>query len=68
MMKLTKRNVASLVLRATVIAGFATFVGCESSTTVEDYVGVQTSAAYDPSVPVTVKSFTPTSGSVGQLW
>ena len=39
---------------------------CESSTTVEDYVGVSSSDPYDPSKPVTVSSFTPQSGSVGQ--
>ena len=69
-MKLTKQNRrASLVIMATVIGGFATMLlgSCgESSTTVEDYVGVQTSAAFDPSKPVTVSSFSPTSGSVGQ--
>ena len=43
-----------------------TLTGCESTTTVEDYVGTPSSAPYDPSAPVTVKSFTPTSGSVGQ--
>lgn len=64
-MILTKMKTTSLVLLSTVIAGF-TFSGCESSTTVEDYVGVQTSDPYDPSKPVTVKSFSPTSGSVGQ--
>ena len=55
----------SLVLFSTVLVGLAT-VGCESSTTVEDYVGVQTSDPYNPSKPVTVSSFNPTSGSVGQ--
>ena len=44
----------------------AVLSGCESSTTVEDYYGVQTSDPYDPSKPVTVTSFTPTKGSVGQ--
>ena len=66
-MNLTKKKrFTSLVLATAVLAGFATLSGCESSTTVEDYVGVQTSDPYDPSKPVTVSSFTPTSGSVGQ--
>lgn len=66
-MNLTKRKTfASLVLTTAVFAGFATLTGCESSTTVEDYVGVQSSDPYDPSRPVTISSFTPTSGSVGQ--
>ena len=50
---------------AAVLVGFAT-AGCESSTTVEDYYGVQPSAPFDPSKPVTITEFTPTSGSVGQ--
>ena len=68
-MNLTKRNsFTSLVVIATVIGGLAAAMSScsESSTTVEDYVGVQTSDPYDPSKPVTVSSFTPTSGSVGQ--
>ena len=68
-MNLTKRNsFTSLVVIATVIGGLAAAMSScsESSTTVEDYVGVQTSDPFDPSKPVTVSSFTPTSGSVGQ--
>lgn len=40
--------------------------GCESSTTAEDYQGVQSSAAFDPAKPVVITKFTPNSGSVGQ--
>ena len=41
--------------------------GCEeSSTTAEDYVGVQETVAYDPAKPVTITSFVPQSGGVGQ--
>lgn len=68
-MNLTKQNrFTSLVVIATVIAGFTTALSScqESSTTVEDYVGVQTSDPFDPSKPVTVSSFNPKSGSVGQ--
>ena len=64
-MILTKLKTTSLVILSTVFAGLAT-VSCESSTTVEDYVGVQSSDPYDPSKPVTVTKFTPTKGSVGQ--
>ena len=64
-MKLKKTTFSSLALITAVIAGFTTF-GCESSTTVEDYYGVQSSAPFDPSKPVTITEFTPTSGSVGQ--
>ena len=46
--------------------GLATFTGCDSSTTAEDYVGVQVTDPYDPSQPVTITSFVPTSGGVGQ--
>jgi len=60
-----KKTLTSLVLLLAVIAGFTT-TSCESSTTVEDYYGVQSSDPYDPSKPVTVSTFTPTSGSVGQ--
>ena len=63
--KLKAKQFTSLVFIAAVIAGFAT-VGCESSTTVEAYYGVQPSAPFDPSKPVTITEFTPTSGSVGQ--
>ncbi len=63
--KLKVKQFASLVLIAAVLVGFAT-TGCESSTTVEDYYGVQPSAPFDPSKPVTITEFTPTSGSVGQ--
>ena len=63
--KLKAKQFASLVFITTVFVGFAT-IGCESSTTVEDYYGVQPSAPFDPSKPVTITEFTPTSGSVGQ--
>ena len=46
--------------------GLATFTGCDSSTTAEDYVGVQVTDPYDPAQPVTITSFVPTSGGVGQ--
>ena len=68
-MNLTKqKRFTSLVIIATMVGVLAaTLSSCnESSTTVEDYVGVQTSDPYDPSKPVTVSSFNPTSGSVGQ--
>lgn len=55
-----------LVVITAIFAGLATLSCSESSTTVEDYVGVQSSDPYDPSKPVTVSSFTPNSGSVGQ--
>ena len=42
------------------------FVACDKGTTAEDYVGVQVTAPYDPSQPVTLTSFVPTSGGVGQ--
>lgn len=63
--KLKTKQFASLLLIVTVATGFATS-SCESSTTVEDYYGVQSSAAFDPTKPVTITDFTPTSGSVGQ--
>ena len=59
----TKTLTAAGILCCLIVAALAS---CESSTTVEDYYGVQTSAPYDPSKPVTVSSFTPTKGSVGQ--
>ena len=65
-MILTKRIITPLVLTATVLAGLATLSCSESSTTAQDYVGVQSSDPYDPSTPVTITSFTPESGSVGQ--
>ena len=66
-MNLTKKkSFTSLVITTAVLVGFTTFTGCESSTTVEDYYGVQTSEPYNPSKPVTVSSFNPTKGSVGQ--
>ena len=64
-MLLTKLKTTSLVILSTVFVGLAT-TSCESSATVEDYVGVQTSDPYDPSKPVTVTKFNPTKGSVGQ--
>ena len=64
-MKLKAKPFSSLALIAAVIVGIAA-VGCNSSTTVEDYYGVQSSAPFDPSKPVTITEFTPTSGSVGQ--
>lgn len=39
---------------------------CNDSTTVQDYVGVQSSDPYDPSKPVSISKFTPESGGVGQ--
>lgn len=63
--KLKRKQLWSLVLIAAVVGGLATG-SCESSTTVEDYYGVQSSAPFDPTKPVTITEFTPTSGSVGQ--
>ena len=63
--KLKTKQFSSLVLIAAVFVGFAA-VSCESSTTVEDYYGVQPSTPFDPTKPVTIAEFTPTSGSVGQ--
>ena len=60
--KLKVKQFASLVLIAAVLVGFAT-TGCESSTTVEDYYGVQPSAPFDPSKPVTITEFTPISAT-----
>ena len=65
-MILTKKTFTPLVLIVTVFVGLATQSCSESSTTAQDYVGVQSSDPYDPSRPVTINSFTPTSGSVGQ--
>ena len=66
-MKLTSIIRQPLVVMTAVFAGLAATISCsESSTTVEDYVGVRTSDPYDPSRPVTISRFTPTSGSVGQ--
>ena len=39
---------------------------CDKGTTAEDYVGVQVTEPHDPSQPVTITSFVPTSGGVGQ--
>ena len=39
---------------------------CNDSTTVQNYVGVQSSDPYDPSKPVSISEFTPESGGVGQ--
>ena len=66
-MRMEQRTKAfsSLALIVAVIVGLATS-GCQSSTTVEDYYGVQSSAPFDPSKPVVISEFTPTSGSVGQ--
>ena len=64
-MRLKSKAFSPLVLITAVLVGSAT-IGCESSTTVEDYYGVQSSAPFDPSKPVTITEFTPTSGSVGQ--
>ena len=41
-------------------------VACDKGTTAEDYVGVQVTSPYDPSQPVTLTSFVPTTGGVGQ--
>ena len=39
---------------------------CDKGTTAEDYVGVQVTEPHDPSQPVTITRFVPTSGGVGQ--
>jgi len=44
----------------------ALLASCDKGTTAEDYVGVQITTPYDPSAPVTLTSFVPTSGGVGQ--
>lgn len=65
-LKLKRKQLTSILLAATVVAVGAGIVSCESSTTAEDYQGVQTSAAFDPSKPVKISKFTPDRGSVGQ--
>ena len=65
-MKLKRKQLKSILLAVTLVAVGVGVVSCESSTTAEDYQGVQSSAAFDPSKPVVITRFTPTSGSVGQ--
>lgn len=65
-MKLKRKQLKSILLAATMVAVGFGVISCESSTTAEDYQGVQSSAAFDPSKPVVITQFTPTSGSVGQ--
>ena len=64
--KLKRKQLMSLMLAAALCGAGFSVVGCQSSTTVEDYYGVQTSAAFDPSKPVVITQFTPNKGSVGQ--
>ena len=65
-MKLKRKQLMFVVLAALLGASFGV-VSCESSTTAEDYQGVQSSAAFDPSQPVSITKITPDHGSVGQL-
>ena len=67
-MKLTRNSAHSLLLGLAIMAlGIVTLAGCDDgATTAEDYVGVQKTEPYDPSKPVTITSFTPSSGGVGQ--
>ena len=65
-MKLKRKQLKSILLAATMVAVGFGVISCESSTTAEDYQGVQSSAAFDPAKPVVITQFTPTSGSVGQ--
>ncbi|MCR5181235.1 MAG: IPT/TIG domain-containing protein [Bacteroidaceae bacterium] len=65
-MKLKRKQLKSILLGAAILGFGGCLAGCESSTTAEDYVGVQTSLAFDRTKPVTITQFTPTSGSVGQ--
>lgn len=51
---------------AALVTMSSVMLSCESSTTAEDYQGVQGSDAYDPSRPIVISDFTPKSGSVGQ--
>lgn len=54
-------------VKLTALLALVTFVAsCESSTTAEDYQGVQRSEAFDPSKPVTIQAIQPDKGSVGQ--
>ena len=64
--KLKRKQLMSLMLAAALCGTGFSVVGCQSSTTVEDYYGVQSSAAFDPSKPVVISQFTPNKGSVGQ--
>lgn len=64
--KLKRKQLMSLMLAAALCGTGFSVVGCQSSTTVEDYYGVQNSAAFDPSKPVVISQFTPNKGSVGQ--
>jgi len=41
-------------------------VGCDSSSSIEDFIGVKKTVAYDPSKPVTISDFTPHEGAQGQ--
>ena len=51
-----------------VVASLAllTLTSCKDTANIEDYVGVHKSDPYDPSKPVTISSFTPESGGLGQ--
>ena len=50
------------------VVSFALFTltSCDSTSNIEDYVGVRKTDPYDPSKPVTISSFTPESGGLGQ--
>lgn len=50
------------------VASFALFTltSCKDTANIEDYVGVHKTDPYDPSKPVTITSFTPESGGLGQ--
>ena len=65
-MRKNLNNKHHLLLILAGVLGLATYTGCDSSTTAEDYVGVQVTDPYDPAQPVTITSFVPTSGGVGQ--
>ena len=61
------RKSAHLVLLGLACFSCLLFAGCDDgATTAEDYVGVQVTEPHDPSKPVTITSFTPSTGGVGQ--
>ena len=51
-----------------IVASLALFTltSCKDTANIEDYVGVHKTDPYDPSKPVTITSFTPESGGLGQ--
>ena len=64
--RLKRKQLTSLLLMAALVVMGGAFVSCESSTTAEDYQGVQSSEPFDPSKPIVIQSITPDKGSVGQ--